>query len=206
MVGPSEPMPAMRDSVPVLGGVQAPRVARPLRAYGLDPACAPGSEHLSPAVSGGSHRRLLFSSRNLTSANIVEIALSQVGSLHQILGSKTASTTVFPDQSLYERADGLLCLEEVVRIQLTVPLIGPHPCSPSLLQDGPTHDPQSVGSVGAPEVGDCLRIVQQGAVGGSAAQAIMNDVENRPLSLSSLPRLGPPNLRFPYDATHHFLE
>jgi hypothetical protein len=44
---------------------------------------------------------------------IVEIALSQVGSLQEILGSKPASTTVFPDQSLHERADGLLCLEEV---------------------------------------------------------------------------------------------
>jgi hypothetical protein len=50
MIGPSEPMPAMKDVVPVLGGVQAPRVARPLRACGLDPACAPGRGHLSPAV------------------------------------------------------------------------------------------------------------------------------------------------------------
>ena len=53
MISPSEPMPAMRHSVPVLGGVQAPRVARPLRACGLDAACAPGRGHLSPAVSGG---------------------------------------------------------------------------------------------------------------------------------------------------------
>ena len=41
-------MPAITDSVPVLGGVQAPRVARPLRACGLDPACAPGVSHREP--------------------------------------------------------------------------------------------------------------------------------------------------------------
>ena len=42
----------MMDSVPVLGGVQAPRVARPLRAYGLDAACAPGEWAFIAGSSG----------------------------------------------------------------------------------------------------------------------------------------------------------
>src|SRR3954453_251892 len=57
---------ATRDSGPVLGGVQAPRAARPLRACGLDPACAPGKRAL---IAGRVGRLFERASRTRTTAD-----------------------------------------------------------------------------------------------------------------------------------------